>query len=127
MDRREVEKGEQLMTFIKNRELSFIDFHGLTIYDYTADKREKSSFALIHVPPSAVHGLSWSQRSDKYYYVLRGELEFEIDKKVITLGEKDFCIVHKGEHFDYRNLTEVEAEIILVHTPDFDMDSEVFD
>ena len=104
-----------------------IDFEGLSIYDYTAGLSEKSSFAVITVPPGAEHGLSWSKRSDKYYYCTQGEVEFDMDEETITLGAGDFCLIHRGEKFDYRNVSGKAAELILVHTPNFDLDSEVFE
>jgi len=117
--------------FLKKADLNPIDFEGLKIYDYTADRDESSSFAVITVPPGAVHGLSWSKRSDKYYYAVKGELQFTLeddDKKLVTrtFAEGDFLIVHQGKRFDYCNNTQETAEIILVHTPGFDIESEVF-
>ena len=117
--------------FIQKKDLTPIDFEGLSIFDYTADRDEKSSFAVITVPPGAVHGLSWSKRSDKYYYVVKGELQFTLEdeaKKLVTrtFAEGDFLIVHQGKRFDYCNNTKEIAEIILVHTPSFDIESEVF-
>jgi mannose-6-phosphate isomerase-like protein (cupin superfamily) len=115
------------MLFKTRNELSPIDFEGLNILDYTAELSESSSFAVISVPPGARHGLSWSKRSDKYYYVIEGRLQFELEGRVRTLASGDFCIVHQGEKFDYRNESGAPAEIVLVHTPSFDLESEVFE
>jgi len=53
------------------------DFDGLQITDYTANLDEKSSFATITVLPHISHKLSWSKRSDKYYYIISGNINFK--------------------------------------------------
>ena len=47
-----------------------IEFDGLEIVDYTAGQEHSSSLAEIAVPAGVRHRLSWSNRSDKYYYVV---------------------------------------------------------
>ncbi len=42
------------------------------------------------------------------------------------LGPKDFCFVECGKRFAYRNEGPSPATIVLVHTPSFDIESEVF-
>jgi mannose-6-phosphate isomerase-like protein (cupin superfamily) len=102
------------------------DFDGLAICDYTAGHETTSSFAVITVPPGAVHAEAWSRRSDKYYYVVAGTIEFLDSGEVHTLSAGDFCLVAKGEHFSYRNVSEAPAMLCLFHTPSFDADSEAF-
>ena len=38
----------------------------------------------------------------------------------------DFCFVLQGRHFSYLNRELKEAQLCLVHTPSFDLESEVF-
>jgi len=102
------------------------DFDGLAIRDYTAGHETASSFAVITVPPGAVHAEAWSRRSDKYYYVFAGTVEFLYSGEVHTLSAGDFCLVARGEHFSYRNVSDAPAVLCLFHTPNFDADSEVF-
>ena len=102
------------------------DFQGLEIRDYTAALETSSSFGVIAVPPLASHAEAWSKRSDKIYYVVTGSIEFTLDGKLNTLSEGDLCIVAKGKHFSYRNPGPDEARLHIVHTPSFDLDSEVF-
>lgn len=103
------------------------DFNGLTIKDYTAGLTESSSFAVIEAAPGVHHGLSWSKRSDKYYYIAAGSLSFHLEGRDYEFTAGDFCIVHKGERFDYRNNSGKPAVIILVHTPNFILEEEVFE
>ncbi|TFG62612.1 MAG: cupin domain-containing protein [Spirochaetales bacterium] len=103
------------------------DFNGLSIRDYTAGLDEKSSFAVIEVSPGVRHGLSRSNRSDKYYYVNAGRLTFQIEGRDYEFTKGDFCIIHQGETFDYSNDSGVSATLILVHTPNFILSEESFD
>ena len=104
-----------------------IDFEGLKIADYTAGKETSSSFAEISVPAGATHRRAYSKRSDKYYYVVSGHLEFEIDHTPQDLRPGDVCLILKGQRFSYRNPSRLPAKVVLVHTPSFDLESEIFE
>lgn len=43
---------------VRREEIKALDFDGLSILDYTAQCNEKSSFAIIQVPPAVSHKLS---------------------------------------------------------------------
>ena len=103
-----------------------INFGGLSIRDYTAKLESSSSFAVITVPPKGSHPEAWSKRSDKYYYVASGSVEFTIQAEVSVLSSGDFCLIPRGQHFSYRNTTGTPSILHHVHTPSFDLDSEVF-
>jgi mannose-6-phosphate isomerase-like protein (cupin superfamily) len=111
---------------IRGNTVEPFDFEGLEIRDYTARQDTSSSFGVIRVPPGATHAEAWSRRSDKYYYVLGGSIEFTLDGKVCELLPGDLCVVPQGQRFSYRNLGPDEAELHIVHTPSFDLDSEHF-
>jgi mannose-6-phosphate isomerase-like protein (cupin superfamily) len=111
---------------VRQRTLEPIDFGGLRIFDYTAEAELGSSLALIEVPPRAVHDEAWSRRSDKYYLVVSGEIRFSLQGEEFPLGPRDFCFVAQGKRFAYRNEGSSPATLVLVHTPGFDLDSEVF-
>lgn len=111
---------------VKRNSVDPIDFEGLQILDYTSKLDSRSSFAIITVPPWTDHAESWSKRSDKYYYVVTGRVEFTLDGQQQVLSAGDFCVVPQGQHFSYRNQESKEAQICLMHTPCFDINSEVF-
>jgi mannose-6-phosphate isomerase-like protein (cupin superfamily) len=123
--KRSVEKGREMM-IVKKGSVGVIDFDGLQILDYTSNLESRSSFAVITVPPGTAHAESWSKRSDKYYYVVIGRVEFTLDGQLQVLSAGDFCVVPQGHHFSYLNRESKEAQICLVHTPCFDINSEVF-
>jgi mannose-6-phosphate isomerase-like protein (cupin superfamily) len=103
------------------------DFEGLAIRDYTAGRETSSSFAVIDVEPGVAHQVSWSRRSDKYYYVVAGTVEFVDSGQSHMLSQGDFGLVAQGERFSYRNVGDKPARLCLFHTPSFDLDSEVFE
>ena len=112
---------------IRRDSIEAIDFDGLRIYDYTQGLDLGSSLAVIDVPPGGRHSRSWSRRSDKYYLVLEGDLRFVIDERPYDLHARDFCWVGKGQRFSYENPSSDPARLLLVHTPSFDLESEVFE
>ena len=111
---------------VRRHTLQPIEFGGLQIFDYTADAKRGSSLAVIDVPPGATHAEAWSRRSDKYYLVLAGQIEFSLQDERCDLGAGDFCWVEQGARFSYANRGSSHAQLVLVHTPSFDLTSEVF-
>jgi mannose-6-phosphate isomerase-like protein (cupin superfamily) len=102
------------------------DFGGLAIRDYTAGQPVSSSFALVSVPPGSVHPEALSLRSDKYYFVVTGSVEFIDAGEANVLSAGDFCLVPQGQRFSYRSVGDTAASLCLIHTPSFDSDAEVF-
>ncbi len=111
---------------IHRNEILPIDFDGLKIYDYTAHLSASSSLAVIDVPPGGRHRSAKSGRSDKYYYVVQGQLVFTLDDVTCELEAGDFCWVPCGHTFSYTNATTESAKLILLHTPAFDLQAEQF-
>jgi mannose-6-phosphate isomerase-like protein (cupin superfamily) len=111
---------------VRRKELKPVDFDGLAIFDYTAGADLDSSLALIEVAPGASHRKAWSRKSDKYYLVTDGQLEFTVDDEVTVLASGDFCYIERGRIFSYRNASPKPATLFLVHTPAFDLSAEVF-
>ena len=104
-----------------------LEFDNFKILDYTAGQDNSSSFAEITVPVGVSHRLSWSNRSDKYYYIARGDVHFRVNKESHNLCAGDFCMVPKGERFRYTNIGSRDAVLILVHTPSFRLECEEFE
>lgn len=113
--------------FIKQENIKPIDFDKLKIFDYTEEKDLSSSFAEITVPVGVSHKISWSKRSDKYYYIVQGTIYFTIGEQHKTLSPGDVCIVPKGVRFSYTNNGPEDAKLILVHTPSFQLEFEAFE
>jgi mannose-6-phosphate isomerase-like protein (cupin superfamily) len=112
---------------IKAETIQPFDFGGLTIFDLTAALNTRSSLARIQVPPHACHPRAWSVECDKYYYVISGQLQFMLEELEYTLREGDLCIVPQGHKFSYVNTTVAAVELLLIHTPTFNPDAEIFE
>jgi mannose-6-phosphate isomerase-like protein (cupin superfamily) len=104
-----------------------IAFDGLRIFDYTATQSLSSSLAVVEVPPNARHAVAFSKRSDKYYLVTKGEVRFVLEGTEFDLGVGDFCLVRCGQRFSYSNDRSEMAMLVLVHTPMFSLENEVFE
>jgi mannose-6-phosphate isomerase-like protein (cupin superfamily) len=114
---------------VRKQVLEPIDFGGLKVFDYTAALAGNpdlgASVAVIDVPSGAGHAESHSLRSDKYYLVIAGAVDFVLGGATSTLAAGDFCHVRKGEPFSYRNADRRAARLVVVHTPPFDLADEV--
>ena len=116
-----------VLSKIRKNDLQSIDFDGLKIFDYKADLNDNSSsFAVIDVPDMCNHMTAYSNRSDKYYYVVFGEVCFTIEGNKLIFKEGDFCLIKQGERFSYTNNSGNIAKLVLVHTPRFNLEDEVF-
>lgn len=113
--------------FITHDAVTPIEFDQLGIVDYTAGQDTSSSLAEITVPPGVSHRTSWSKRSDKYYYVVQGNLSFTVDGASSTLSAGDVCIIPRGGRFRYANVGPGDARLVLLHTPSFKLEFEVFE
>ena len=112
--------------FLARSSMSPVDFNGLRIFDYTAGQSLGSSVAMIEVGPGVEHKEAWSLRSDKYYLVVAGELRFVLDGNEQLMTAGDFCFVKQGRRFSYSNHGSAVAKLVLVHTPSFVLDAEMF-
>jgi mannose-6-phosphate isomerase-like protein (cupin superfamily) len=112
---------------IRENEAKQFDFDGLKMTDYTGGLDEGSSFAIVGVLPQVGHKISWSKRSDKYYYILTGKINFTVNDKDFSLLKGDLLIIKKGEKFKYQNNSSEIVKMILVHTPGIKLDQEVFE
>ncbi|MFX1511710.1 MAG: cupin domain-containing protein [Promethearchaeota archaeon] len=111
---------------ISKNEIPKIDFEGLRIFDYTAHLRSHSSIALIEVRPGIKHRTAYSKKSDKYYFVVSGELDIVFNGKKHRLRQFDFWFVEKECYFSYENSTSGTVILILFHDPRFDLEAEIF-
>ena len=111
---------------IRRSSVEPFDFDGLNIFDYTGGRDTSCSLAIVEAPPGSRHREAWSERSDKYYFVLSGQICFTLDGTIYDLGKGDFCLVPQGKHFSYRNATEESSTLMLVHSPRLDLAAEIF-
>ena len=112
--------------YVRRASVQPFGFGDLEIWDYGPGHQASASLALIQVRPGAVHGRSRSTRSDKYYFVLSGLIEFQVGEIAYWLMQGDLLLIPRGEWFDYRNSGPEAATLVLVHTPPFALEAEEF-
>lgn len=112
---------------IKSKEIQCIKWEGLSITDFTSDQDTQASFAKIQVSSGSKHKISWSKESEKLYYVLTGQLHFMIDNTDYVINSGDLCIVPVKSRFAYINKSNSPVELLLIHSPKFNIDNEVFE
>ena len=111
---------------IRRAEVQPFAFGDLQILDYKPGCATSASLALIQAKPGVHHGRARSTRSDKYYYVLGGMIEFEVGSIAYWLAQGDLLIIPRGEWFDYHNAGPETATLLLFHTPPFQLAAEEF-
>lgn len=112
---------------IKSKEIQSIKWEGLSITDFTSNQDTRASFAKIEISSESRHKISWSKKSEKLYYVLTGQLHFMIDNNEYILNSGDLCIVPVKSKFAYMNKSNSTVELLLIHSPKFNIDNEVFE
>ena len=63
-------------------------------------------------PPVHTHS-----QEDESFYLKKGKLTFTIDGKEIELHEGEFLIIEKGEKHTWKNVSDVDAELIVTFSP----------
>jgi mannose-6-phosphate isomerase-like protein (cupin superfamily) len=111
--------------FVKESDVTPLQFQGLFIRDYTTHLDSKSSFAVVEVPAGGQHQKAWSKKSDKIYYVISGKLQMTVEGEERLIEKGDICSISKGMKFSYKNITRSTVTLALIHTPPFDLNSEV--
>lgn len=110
---------------INGSSIEGVDFEGLLIRDYTAHTTSNSSVAEVLAPVSSGHRLALSRRSTKYYYVLEGEVVFEIEGTRYMLSRGDLAVIPENTPFKYAARVG-SVRMLLIHTPAFALEEEVF-
>ena len=114
------------MDHIKYQNIRPFDFFGLRIRDFTAEMKASMSVAEIDAPAGIRHKTARSNKCDKLYYCLEGDVSFRVEDKDLILHQHDVLLIQKGEWFYYESTGKETARLLLVHVPPFDLKSEEF-
>ena len=84
-----------------------------------SDADSQGQFAAFHLvappmsgPPRHVHS-----REDEWFYVLEGELVFELDDERVTVAEGGSVWLRRGVVHAYQNFTERDARLLVATVP----------
>ena len=76
-------------------------------------------FAVFHLvaPPMTGPGLHVHSREDEWFYVLEGELVFELDGERRTVGPGGSVWLRRGVVHRYQNFMDRDARLLIATTP----------
>ena len=100
------------------------DFEGLRIRVLTPSNLSSGSIAEIEVPPGSRHRPARSTLSDKYYIGLDGTVSFMVGDKRVSLSSRQVLVIERNEWFTYYNDQKIEAHMLLIHVPPFELERE---
>jgi mannose-6-phosphate isomerase-like protein (cupin superfamily) len=70
------------------------------------------------------HGKVKTSKSDRIYFIIDGEGEFNINGESFKVVKTDVIIVPKNTPYDYKAISDV-LKLFLVHSPAFDPEADV--
>lgn len=70
------------------------------------------------------HGKVKTTKSDRIYYVIDGEGEFEINSEVVNVVKSNVVIIPKNTPYDYKATSGI-LKLFLVHSPAFEPETDV--
>ena len=112
--------------FVRQHQAQELQLGELYVLVYAAEPDGSSSMAITSVPPGAHHRRVRSSRSDKYYYMIEGGLQFIVEGETQTIMAGDACIVPVGQTFEYDNTSNTDARVLVVQTPPYDPSAETY-
>lgn len=99
-------------------------FHDLEVADFGALAGGRASAAAVEVPPKGASPFSYSHASERMFFVLEGELQFNVDGVRYDANEGDLVIVSQNTVSRYWNDSQELAKVLVVHVPAFDAEKE---
>jgi mannose-6-phosphate isomerase-like protein (cupin superfamily) len=82
-----------------------------------ADSEGTLSFFHLVAPPMSGPPRHVHTREDELFYVLEGELVFELDGERHTVGAGDTVYLRRGVVHAYQNFTTSDARLLIATTP----------
>lgn len=92
-------------------------FGDLELRELTPDAFGVASFAEILVPIGADRPPRVSEKDHRIYVGLVGDIEFEVDGKVLRVTPGDVLHIDKGEQYGFHNGGYQEGRLLLIRVP----------
>ena len=102
---------------IKTEHTNEENFRGLKILDYISGMKVPFSFSVITVKKDQSYPPGYSSKSEKFYYVVKGNIVFTIEGEVFEAKKGELILVKKNHMFTYENRYPASVEMILINTP----------
>ena len=69
------------------------------------------------MPPDTTEVKHYHQKAQQFFFILKGEAEFEIDNKIVKVSSGEGLQIEAGRSHKIMNNTEVDLEFILCSQP----------
>lgn len=96
--------------------LNIVGEETLVKVDTTDSNGLLAAFQLV-APPMSGPPLHVHSREDEWFYVLEGEIVFEIDGERVTVGPGGSVWLRRGVPHAYQNFTDRDARLLIVTVP----------
>jgi quercetin dioxygenase-like cupin family protein len=84
----------------------------------TGEETGGAYFAMeAYVPPGAGRQPHTHEGEDETFYVVSGNVEFQLDDDVVKAGPGDFISIPRGQVHGFRNASQTVARMIATFTP----------
>lgn len=92
-------------------------FADLWVRELAPDAMQSGSLAEITVPKGASRPSRVSQKVDRVYVCLAGEVEFTVNGEVVRLEPYDVIHIASGEEYGFHNGGFEDARLLLFRSP----------
>jgi mannose-6-phosphate isomerase-like protein (cupin superfamily) len=96
---------------------SAYQFADLWLRELSPDAMRSGSIAEITLPIGVERPSRRSQKLDRVYVGLEGDVQFTVDGEEVMLGRGDVIHIAEGEEYGYFNGGQVEARLLLFRSP----------
>lgn len=98
-------------------------WEGVKGWAYKSKDLKSMSGAYIKV--TGRHGKLKNIASDRYYYIISGEGEFDVDGEILGVSNKDVVIIYKNTTYDYWATNDSTLELLLIDCPPYSPENDV--
>lgn len=92
-------------------------FADLWLRELSPDSMQAGSIAEVTLPIGVTRPSRVSQKIDRVYVGLEGDVEFTVDGQSVLVGAGDLIRIARGEEYGYFNGGQEEARLLLFRSP----------
>lgn len=105
------------MQISRYEQASPYQFADLWLRELSPDAMQAGSIAEITLPIGVERPSRHSQKVDRVYVGLEGEVQFTVDGEEVMVGRGDVIHIARGEEYGYYNGGQMEARLLLFRSP----------
>lgn len=105
------------MQITRHRDVVPYQFADLWLRELSPDVMAAGSIAEVTLPIGVERPSRVSQKIDRVYVGLSGEVQFTVDSRPVILGMGDVIHIARGEEYGFFNGGQEEARLLLFRSP----------